>query len=318
MTRTVGDVGDEVHIGPFRTAKEAVHGVDQDLYDVNVLPLVEAANVVGLGHLSLVENEVYCPGVVLNVQPVTHILTLSVHGKRLTVTDVVDEKRDQFLRELIRAVVVGTVGHNCRKTEGVVESPHKVVTGCLGSAIRAVRLILEVLSEELLSVSQVVLAAGSLCCERRLNALRVCHLKGTVYFVGGDVVEAFALILLREALPISLGGLQKAQRTHHVGLGKGEGILDGAVHVGFRCKVDDAVHVLLLHKFQDTIEVADVHLHKAVVGLVLNVLEVGKVSRICEFVQVDDPVLRVFVHKQPDDVASDESGTAGYDDSSFH
>ena len=84
----------------------AVYGVNEHLDNVDVLPLVEAADVVGFGNLALMENHLNCAGVVLYVQPVTHILTLSVHGEGLTVTDVVDEKRDKLLRELVRAVVV--------------------------------------------------------------------------------------------------------------------------------------------------------------------------------------------------------------------
>ena len=81
--------------------------------------------------------------------------------------------------------------------------------------------------------------------------------------------------------------------------------------MGLRGKVDDAVHVLFLHELQDTLEVADVHLHKAVVGPVLNVFQIGKVSRIGELVKVDDPVFRVLVYKQPYNMAADKSGSAG-------
>ena len=52
------------------------------------------------------------------------------------------------------------------------------------------------------------------------------HGQGAINLVGRDVVEALALILLGQRLPIEFGGLQQAQRSHHIGAGKGERILD--------------------------------------------------------------------------------------------
>ena len=114
----------------------------------------------------------------------------------------------------------------------------------------------------------------------------------------------------REGLPVGFGGLEEGKSAHHIGLGEGEGILDGAVHVAFCRKMDDAVHVLLLHETEDTLEVADVHLDKAVVGAVLNVLEVGQVAGVGEFIQIDNLVIRVLVDEQAYYVASDETGAA--------
>ena len=171
--------------------------------------------------------------------------------------------------------------------------------------------------EELLAVGQVMLAAGRLRRERRLDSLRVRHLQGAVDFVGGDVVETLAFILLRETLPIRLGSLQHGQGTDDVGLREGERVLDGPVHMGLRREMDHAVHMFILHEGQDALEVADVHLDEPVVGPVLDVLEVREIARVGKLVQVDDPVVRVFVHEQPHDVAADETSAAGDEDGSI-
>ena len=123
----VGDVGDEVHVLALLTAEKAVDGVDDDLDDVDVLPFVEAADVVCLGNPAVVEDHVDGAGMVLDVQPVTDVLPLAVDGKRLAVADVVDEKRDELLRKLIRPVVVRAVGHDGRHAVGVMERADKVV-----------------------------------------------------------------------------------------------------------------------------------------------------------------------------------------------
>lgn len=94
MSGAVRHIGDEVQVGALGTAQEAIHGGNQDFHDINVLPFVEAANVVGLGNLALVEDEVNGPGVVLHIQPVTDVLAFAVDRKGFPVTDVIDEQRN--------------------------------------------------------------------------------------------------------------------------------------------------------------------------------------------------------------------------------
>ena len=317
MASTVCDVGDQVHVGTFGATQQAVDGINQDLDEIDVLPFVEATDVVGLSDFALVEDEVDCTGMVHHIEPVAHVLALAIDRQRLAVTDVVDEQRYQLLGELVWPVVVGTVSHHGRHAVGVVERAHEVVAACFGSAVRAMGLVFQVFGEELVAVSQMVLATAGLGAERRFNALGVGQLEGTVDFVGADMVEAFAFPFLRQGFPIQLGCLQHAQRPHHIGLGKGERVLDGAVHMTFGSEVDDAVDVLVLHQFIHAFKVADVHLDEAVVGLVLNVLQVGKVAGVGQLVEVDDFVFGVFVDEQADDMVADEACTASDDDGAF-
>jgi excinuclease UvrABC helicase subunit UvrB len=74
---------------------------------------------------------------------------------------------------------------------------------------------------------------------------------------------------------------------------------------------------VFLHERQHKVEIADVCLDKHVVRLVFYVLEVGKVSRISQFVEVDDTVLRIFVHEQTHYVAANEAGASSDDDISL-
>ena len=148
MAGTVGDVGDEIHVLPFLATQQAVNGVDEDTDDVDVLPLVEAADVVGVGNLSSMENHVDGTGMVLHVEPVAHVLALAIDGKGTAMADVVDEEGDELLGELEGAVVVGAVRDDGGHAVGVVEGTHEVVAAGLGSRIGAVGLVLEVLGEE--------------------------------------------------------------------------------------------------------------------------------------------------------------------------
>ena len=52
----VGYVGNEVEGVAFGVSQEAVHGLDDDLDQVDVLPFVETADVVGVGDLAFMED----------------------------------------------------------------------------------------------------------------------------------------------------------------------------------------------------------------------------------------------------------------------
>ena len=184
----------------------------------------------------------------------------------------------------------------------VVVRTHEMVARCFRSRVRTMRIILRRLIEEILAVGQVMLARRRLRRKRRLNTFGMRHLQCPIHLVRRDVVEAFSLILLRQAFPVQLRSLQQAQRTHHIGTCKRKRILDRAVHVALCCQVDDTVHLLLLHQAVESVEVADVHLHELVVRTVLDVLQIGQIARIRQLVQVDDAILRILVHKQSYDM----------------
>ena len=123
------------------------------------------------------EDKVDGPRVVLHVKPVAHVLTPPVHRKRLAVTDIVDEKRYQLLRELVGAVVVRAVRHYRRHAVSVMESPHEMVGGSLRRAVGAVGTVSRRLPEELVPVHLV----GT---DVRVNTLGMGQLKGAVHLVG--------------------------------------------------------------------------------------------------------------------------------------
>ena len=303
VARAVGDVGDEVEVCAFGTAEEAVDGGDDDLDDVDVLPLVETTNVVSFRRFAFVENEVDGAGVVYDVEPVAYVFTLTINGEGLAVADVVDEKRDELFGELVRAVVVRAIRHDGRHTVGVVEGADEVVARSLGGGVGRVGIVGRGFEEEIIAVRSVAIGA--------------CEFECAIDFVGRDMVETLALVSLGKAFPIEFGGLEEGERAHHVGAGKSKGIFDRTVDVALGGKVDNALYLVLLHEGVEGVEVADVHLDKRIVGLVLDVLEVGEVARVGEFVETDDMVVGILVDEKSNDVAADKTGTTG-DDDGFH
>ena len=127
MSWPVSHIADEIHILVLCASQKPVHSPDEQTDYVYVLPLVESADIVGLGNFALMENQVDGPCVVFHIEPVPHILAPAIDRKRLAVTYIIDEQGNKFLWELIWTIVVGTVGHNRRHSVGVVEGSHEMV-----------------------------------------------------------------------------------------------------------------------------------------------------------------------------------------------
>ena len=304
----VGHIGNQVERIAFGVAEQAVDGLDDDLDNVDVLPLVEAAYVIGVRHPALVENEVDGAGMVFHIEPVAHVLALAIHREGLAMPNVVNEQRYQLFGELVRTVVVRTVGHDGRHAVGVVERPHKVVGRGFGSTVGAMRVVFGVFVKEVRAICQMVLGRRGGGGERRFDAFGMRQLQRAIDFVGRNVVEAFAFPV---AVPILLGGLKEGQSAQDVGTGKGKGILDAAVHVAFGGQMNDPVDVVLPHEFEHAVEVANVGLDESVVRFVFHILQIGQITGIRELVEIDNAVVGIFVDKQTNHMRTDKPGTAG-------
>ena len=79
-------------------------------------------------------------------------------------------------------------------------------------------------------------------------------------------------------------------------------------------EMDDTVNLLVLHQLIESVEVADVHLDKLIIGFVLDVLEVGKITCIRQLVEVDDAIVGILVHEEANDMRANKSGTASDND----
>ena len=120
-------ISNQIQVSTLRATEQSIHGLDYHLDDIDVLPLVETADVVSLGNLTLVENHIDGTGMVYYIQPVAYILALTIYWQWLAMTDVVDEQWNQLLWELVWTVVVRAVGYDGRHTVCIVESTDEVV-----------------------------------------------------------------------------------------------------------------------------------------------------------------------------------------------
>ena len=111
--------------------------------------------------------------------------------------------------------------------------------------------------------------------------------------------------------------LDERERAHVVGLHEGAGPLDGVVHVALRRKMNHAPDVVFRKQPLHECFVADVSLHEDVIGHAFAFLQIVKIARVGELVEIDDTILRVFRAKIRHEVGADEPGAAG-DEYGFH
>ena len=62
--------------------------------------------IVSLEKLTLLLNHINSLGMIINIQPVTNIFAIAIDRKLLACKSIVDCKRNQLLRELVRAIVI--------------------------------------------------------------------------------------------------------------------------------------------------------------------------------------------------------------------
>ena len=109
VTLSVCYISDEIHILAFLSAEQSINSLDYHLDDIDVLPLVETTDVVSLGNLALMENHIDGTGMIYYIQPVAHVLTLTIYWQWLAMTDVVDEQ--MFLTLYFHhSIALSTVG----------------------------------------------------------------------------------------------------------------------------------------------------------------------------------------------------------------
>lgn len=273
----VGDVLDEV----FGLAELLEDGLD----DVDVGALIVAADVVDLADAALLQDQVDGMAVILDVEPVADVLAVAVDRQLLVGQRVDDHQRDELLREVVRTVVVRAARDRRRDLVGAVVGHDEQVSTGLRSRIRARRLEVRLLREE---------------------QVRAVERQVAVDLVRRDLMVAVDAVLA--------AGVEQHARADDIRLQEDLWILDGAVDMRLRRKVDDDIRLLLLEDAVDRLAVCDVRADELEVLLLHCRLERLEVARIRQLVNADDAVARMLLEHVVDEVRADEAGTAGHDD----
>ncbi|MNL33936.1 hypothetical protein D3C87_1558740 [compost metagenome] len=95
-----------------------------------------AADVVGLANHTLGHDFVQRTRMIFHVEPVTHLITFSVHWKRFALQCIENDQRNQLFREVARAIVIRAVSHQLRQAVGASPRTHEVIRAGLACRVR--------------------------------------------------------------------------------------------------------------------------------------------------------------------------------------
>ena len=106
-------------------------------------------------------------------------------------------------------------------------------------------------------------------------------------------------------------GIHQNSGSFDVGIKENFRVFDGAVYVRLSCEVHYDVRMLFLKETVNGFTVRDAVFYKTEIRLIHDRSERGKIARVGQAVQADDPVIRMSLKHVKNKVASDKSGTAG-------
>ena len=210
---------------------------------------------------------------------------------------VVYNQRNKFLREVIRAVVVGATRDGNGHVVRVVVCLYNEVGTCFRCAVRAVGAYRGVFGEV------------TFRSER------------AIYFVCAYLVEAFALLPGRVSRsvfacnPRPAGSVEQVLSAQYVCLKEQLRGFYAAVYVAFGCKVHHIVYVVLGKKAVGQFAVAYVSVYEyapLAVYIVLYCTVVACIRQEVEHNYLDVFILILLVKKVFDEIGADKSGGACY------
>ena len=296
MALTVLHISDQIRahqgLAGISLRQHLLQGLYNDVNNLDILLFIMTADIVGLKQSSLLLHHINGLGMILHIQPVTHIFTVPIHRQLLALQRIVDDQRNQLFRELVRAVVIGAVSDIGREMVGIHVGLYQHVRTGLTCGVRAVGII------------------GCGLIEKGIFIIR----QRTVHLIRGHMQELFTLLesAVRQ-LPGLLGTVQHHRRPQHIGLDKDLGIADTAVHMALGSKMHDSVDIILRKDLANRFLVTDIGLYKGIVLPVLHIFQVLQIARIGQGIHVDDAYLIVILFKHVMNVVrADESGASGY------
>ncbi len=201
--------------------------------------------------------------------------------------DIIDKQRNQFLRELIRAVIVGAVGDFNGQPEGMMIGAHQMVAAGFGSGVGAAWIV------------------GGFFGKKTGVAQRA------VNFIRGNVIKKASFVII---FPVMARCIQQVGGAHDVGVDKFHRAADRPVYMRLGGQMDHRIDSIFSEKQLHLIGIGDVGLHESVVGLVLYIRQVFEVAGVGEFIHIYDVIIRIFIYEKPHHVRANKTGATGNHD----
>ena len=184
---------------------------------------------------------------------------------------------------MIRAVVIRAARDRHRHTKRAVVRLHEQVSTCLARRVRA---------------------GGVNRCFLGEKQIGTVERQVAVNLIGRNLMIALNAILT--------ACVEQYLRAHDVGLQENGRVLNRAVNMALRCKVDNDLRLLLLKNIVNCLSIGNICLDKLEMRVVHHRRKCLHIACIGQCVHTQNIVLRVLFEHKMHKVAANKSGTAGY------
>ena len=278
----------------FRAGTQPVEdGADRG-HQIDIATLILATHVVTAAQLPSLQDRQQRIGMVFDIEPVAYLQPLSVNGDWPAFQRVQDHHRDQFFRELVGPVIVGTIADHHRQAKGFVPGADQMIAARLGGGIGAAGGISRIFREH----------AG--------------FTQRAIDLIGGDMVkpEAFRPPLRH---PPRARRFKKRCSAQHIGGHKRIRPVNRAVHMAFGGQMHDCVRGKAGNRSIHRRPIPDIRFKEAVKRAVRHAGHVVQTGGIAQYIEVQHLVSRC--NRLPHNSRSYKPGPAGDKDAhsySFH
>src|SRR6266487_2257159 len=111
------------------------------IHQIDILSLVSSADRVNFAWLALLKSQLYCLAMILHINPIPHIRTISIYRQKLARQRAQNHQRDYLLRILVRTIIIGTIEDNRWQSIRMVIGTYKMITCRLGGRVGGIRRI---------------------------------------------------------------------------------------------------------------------------------------------------------------------------------
>ena len=230
---------------------------------------------------------------ILDIEPVTHILSLAIHGQLLAFQDVLDDERNELLGEMVGTVVVAAAGDVDGQAVGLVIGHRDEVGAGLAGRIGRAGRQRSLLGEEMAAIGLEVGAtldhlAHVVAQFQRLGLVKVLS-ERAIDLVGRDLEVFLAWgVGVVAGKPGVAGAVEHVLRAQDIGLQEQARIGDAAVHMALGSKVDNIVHVVVTHDALHQFAVTHITTDEGHIGQLQLILDGGEVAGIGQRIEDDN------------------------------
>src|SRR4029079_17517248 len=160
MTRPVGDEGNQLLPGALARRRIVVEQPAYLAHDIDIPALLAAADIVSLAGDTSLDDQGQRASVILDIEPIAHILAIAVDWQRLSGETPDDHVRDELLGEVIGPVIVRAIGEQRRQPVSLAPGAHQMIRRRLRGCVRRVRRVWRGLGEQALRTERAIALVG--------------------------------------------------------------------------------------------------------------------------------------------------------------